>query len=93
VVAWSTYGLALDVHGPALFTTAGRLTIPAGATYGKIGMALTPRSLVLATLQTPGGGCVKAAVPDYESGSVTVYLNKAQEGDVVVAWFVIEARE
>jgi hypothetical protein len=83
--------VALRVNGPAMFSTAGTLTIGAGASKAtKTGVALTSASLALATLQeTDAGAYVMAAVPDVAASSFTVHLNKAATKKVTVAWFIV----
>ena len=56
------------------------------------GVALTPASLVLGTLQNKlGGVMVASAVPNVAASSFTVNLNMAPAAGktAVVAWFVV----
>jgi len=83
---------ALDVHGPAVFSRSGVLTIPAGASAAtQTGVHLTAASLVLATLQHNVAGVhVQAAVPKVSANSsFTIHLNTTVTVAVKVAWFVV----
>jgi len=54
------------------------------------GVALTPASLVLATLQQDVPGVwVRSAVPNVTAKSFTVHLSKAVSAKTKVAWFVL----
>ena len=75
-VAVPSLGYALETNGRVKFSSAGRIAVAAGqAKVVLSGLALSPSSLVLATLQTRKKGLfVEAAVPDLASSSATVYL-------------------
>ncbi len=81
---------ALQVNGRAVFSSSGRLTIPAGATSAtQTGLVLGPASLVLAVLQEDRPGvAVRAAVADTATGSITIHLTQAPPADTGVGWFV-----
>ena len=82
---------ALQVNGRAVFSSSGRLILPAGATSAtQTSLSLGAASLVLAVLQEDQPGvAVRAAVPDPTAGSLTVYVTQAPPADTVVAWFVL----
>lgn len=84
-------GPALTVEGPALFSTAGVLTVSAGkSSVTKTGVTLTGSSLIFATLQQNHSGVwVQSAVPDVSGSSFTVHVNKAVTASTTVAWFVV----
>ena len=90
-VAVPSLGYALETNGRVKFSSAGRIAVAAGqAKVVLSGLALSPSSLVLATLQTRKKGLfVEAAVPDLASSSATVYLNKPAPTAVELGWFVI----
>ncbi|MFF4249698.1 hypothetical protein ACFY1L_00605 [Streptomyces sp. NPDC001663] len=82
---------ALQVRGSAVFSSGGRVTVPAGSDRITVtGPTLGPASMVLATVQqdTPGIA-VRAAVPDPAAGSFTVFLTQTSATETAVAWFVI----
>jgi hypothetical protein len=87
----SSSSAALQVNGRAVFSSSGRLVVPAGATSAsQAGVVLGPASLVLALLQENLPGiAVRAAVPDPTAGSVTVHLTQAPPADTVVGWMVV----
>jgi hypothetical protein len=87
----SSGSAALQVNGRAVFSSSGKLVVPAGATSAtQAGVVLGPASLVLATLQENLPGiAVRAAVPDPTAGSVTVHLTQAPTADTVVGWMVV----
>ncbi len=84
-------GTALKASGRAVFSTNGVLTLAAGSSKAtKKAVALTAASLVLATLQQDVPGTwVRAAVPNVQGRSFTVYLSKAVSARTKVAWFVV----
>jgi hypothetical protein len=86
-----TLGYALETRGRVRFDSAGRVTIRAGQVRAVLtNLALTPTSIVLATLQARRRGLyVEAAVADPATGSATIYLNKETPAPVNVGWFVI----
>lgn len=77
--------------GPAVFSRSALLTIAAGTSSAtQTGVALTPASLVLATLQQDHAGVwVRSAVPNAAGSSFTVHLSKAPPAGTSVAWFVV----
>jgi hypothetical protein len=87
----ATGATALKVHGPAVFSRSGTLTIRAGRSSAvKTGVALTSASLVLATLQQDLAGVwIRSAVPDVAASSFTVHLSKAVPAPTKVAWFIV----
>jgi hypothetical protein len=99
VYADSPGGYALQVNGKASFSRSGVLTISYPNKSARVtGVAVTSRSLVLATVQKYLAGVyVVAAVPvlSGSSNSFTIYLNKApgsssKPKSVTVGWFVVE---
>jgi hypothetical protein len=82
---------ALQVNGRAVFSSAGRITVAAGATSGsQSGLSLSGAAFVLATLQQDlPGVLVRAAVADAAAGTVTVYLNQAPAVDATVGWMAV----
>jgi hypothetical protein len=82
---------ALQANGRAVFRSSGVLTIGAGTSSAtKTGVAITPASLVLATVQQDKPGVsVRSAVPDVTKGSFTIHQTKAVTASTKVAWFVI----
>lgn len=78
-LAGSTAGIALKATGRTVFSRNGVLTAAAGhSTATMPGVALTPASLVLATLpQHAAGVYILAAVPNVAGSSFKVYLSKA----------------
>lgn len=93
--AASSSGFGLRVSGKielsrsGLATVAGTVATPRSSVV-VTGVALSAKSMVIATVQTSAGVWVKAAVPNVAGGSVTIYLNKAVSKSVPVAWMVIE---
>jgi hypothetical protein len=83
--------VALEVHGPAVFSRSGVVTIAAGKSSAtQTGVALTTSSLVLATLQQDRSGVwVRSAVPNVTGSSFTVHLSKAAPARTHVAWMVV----
>jgi len=83
--------VALEVHGPAVFTRSGLLTVAAGKSSAtQTGVALTSASLVLATMQQDRTGVyVRSAVPNIAGSSFTVHLSKAVSVSMTLAWFVV----
>src|SRR5262249_39893845 len=83
--------VALEVHGPAVFTRSGVLTVAAGKSSAtQTGVALNSASLVLATMQQDRAGIyIRSAVPNVAGSSFTVHLNKAVTVSTSVAWFVV----
>jgi hypothetical protein len=91
VQAESASGIALRVHGTAVFTRSGLATVPAGDISVRVsGVALSSSSLILATLQKKDGHAhVRAAVPDVAAHSFTIYLTRPPTIDLPVGWFVV----
>src|SRR5262249_16565276 len=77
---------ALDVHGPAVFSRSGTLTIAAGKKSAtEQGVDLTGASIVLVTVQNDVPGvAVRSAVPHVALASFTVHLTKAPTKAVTV---------
>jgi hypothetical protein len=87
--------IALRVTGKVELSRSGVATIVGTSTTPKSSVvvssvALSAKSMVIATVQTNAGVWVKAAVPNVGGSSVTIYLNKAVAKSVPVAWMVIE---
>lgn len=82
---------ALEVQGSAVFSSAGRAVVPAGADLITVtGPAIGAASMVVATVQQDKPGvAVRAAVPDPAAGSFTVHLTRSSPTETAVAWFVI----
>jgi hypothetical protein len=87
----SAGGTALKATGRVVFSKSGVLTVAAGSSkVTKTGVALTPASLVLATLQQDVPGVwVRSAVPNVTAKSFTVHPSKAVSAKTKVAWFVL----
>jgi len=87
-------GPALYVDGRAEFPrTAGKLTVPTGATQATQQAPVTSDSIVLATVQqNVAGVSVRAAVPAGTGGSFTVFLTQAASTQITVGWFVLGTR-
>ncbi len=85
-------GTALQVFGKATFTRSGKLTITAGkASTRKYDVALTPESIILATVQNNIAGVWVTRAVQATATSFLVYLNKAVPSGqtVTVGWFVV----
>lgn len=82
---------ALQVNGRAVFSSAGRVVVAAGATSGtQSGLTLSAAAFVIATLQQDlPNVLVRAAVPDAAAGAVTVHLNQAPTVDATVGWMAV----
>jgi hypothetical protein len=82
---------ALQVNGRAVFSSAGRIVVPAGATTGtQSGLTLSAAAFVIATLQQDlPNVLVRAAVPDAAAGTVTVHLNQAPTVNATVGWMAV----
>jgi hypothetical protein len=82
---------ALQVNGRAVFSSTGRIVVPAGATSGtQSGLTLSTAAFVIATLQQDLPNIlVRAAVPDPAAGIVTVHLNQAPNVDATVGWMAV----
>lgn len=86
-------GPALQVDGIAAFARSGIATVPARSkTTSVTGVALSPQSIVLATIQNPITGVwLECAVPDVESQSFEIVLSRpVPERKVAsVGWFIV----
>ena len=83
-------GLALHTIGRVAFSTAGVAVVPSGAKKVTVTLAgVTPTDFVLAT----GQGNTVFSVRGAQAGTdrLTIWLNKATTGEVMVAYFVISA--
>jgi hypothetical protein len=82
---------ALQVNGRAVFSSAGRIVVPAGATSGtQSGLTLSAAAFVIATLQQDlPNVLVRAAVPNAAAGTVTVHLNQAPTVNAAVGWMAV----
>jgi len=83
---------ALKVKGPAVFSRSGILTVAAGQSSAqKTGIALTPVSFVLATIQGNVAGVHVQGVTlvTGSPGSFTIHLNKSVPAKTKVAWFAV----
>src|SRR5215472_5617580 len=83
--------VALEVHGPAVVSRSGVLTVAAGKSSAtKTGVALTSSSLILATMQQDRAGVwIRSAVPNVAGSSFTIHLSKAVTARTSIAWFVV----
>jgi hypothetical protein len=71
--------------------SAGVAIVSAGMpTVTVSGVALTRDSLIFATTQDTHGGGVRAAVPNPESNSFTIYMHRRARAPSRVAWFVLD---
>jgi hypothetical protein len=87
---YASGSVGLQVEGPAVFSSSGVATVPAGSQSTTVDWArLTAGSSVLATAQASQQRYVVAAVPDVTNRRFTIHLNKAASADLPVAWFVI----
>ncbi|HXZ73412.1 MAG TPA: hypothetical protein VEH31_21415 [Streptosporangiaceae bacterium] len=82
---------ALQVNGRAVFSSSGKIVVPAGATSAaQGGLSLSTAAFVLATLQQNLPNIsVRAAVPDPATGTVTVYLTAPAPVDASVGWMAV----
>jgi hypothetical protein len=82
---------ALQVNGRAVFSSAGRIVVPAGATSGtQSGLTLSAAAFVIATVQQDlPNVLVRAAVPDAAAGTVTVHLNQPPTVNAMVGWMAV----
>jgi hypothetical protein len=85
-------GFALVAAGKVEFYRSGVVTIPAGKKTVKVSsVAVTNGSFVFATMQYPRSGVyIAAAVPNVDTDSITIYLNKGVTYATKVAWFVLD---
>jgi hypothetical protein len=86
-------GWALRANGRAWFKNAGLITISYPNKTAQVsGLALTPSSIALATLQNSVGVHVTAAIPNVSSGTVTIMLSRVPPSGkpAIVGWFVID---
>ena len=81
----------LEIAGRVSFSRAGLLTIAAGSSsVSTTRPALSPTTMVLATLQTNRAGVyIQAAVASSASGKITIYLNKKVTAATLVAYFIL----
>jgi hypothetical protein len=101
-VAPDVNNVALQANGPSIFgavtqfKTSGLATVPAGKNHVVVPIqswgdveTLNDGSFALATLQQRVPGTfVLAAVPDVDTQSITIYLNRRAPSPVSLAWFV-----
>jgi hypothetical protein len=82
-------GWALQVGGPAQFSTGGTAVIPSGKSSVTVNVpGVTPASFVVATLQgTPAGHHVQSAVAG--TGTVTIYLNASTSAARTVGFLAL----
>ena len=82
---------ALQIAGRVSFSQSGTLTIAAGKSSVSAAMpALSPTTMVLATLQTNRAGVyIQAAVAGPAAGKITIYLNKKVTAATKVAYFIL----
>jgi hypothetical protein len=86
---------AIEVIGPALFSSSGIAVVPGSVAAPKskvivTGLTLTASSLVLATVQQANGNAVVAqAIPNATAGTLTIVLTEAVTVHVKVGWFVV----
>ena len=92
VKATAATGTALKVEGKASFTRSGVATIAAGKSSVVVTVAgnVAASSLCFANLTLLRSGVYVAAVrPNFPTGKLTIYLNKAVTASTKVAWFVL----
>jgi hypothetical protein len=91
VLADSANGTALQVSGKAVFSRSGKATVKAGNSQVVVkNVALTPDSLVLATLQQVEAGIyVAGVVLSVANSKFTISLSQAPTGALKVAWFIV----
>jgi hypothetical protein len=89
--ASSADSAALQVNGRVVFSSSGRIIVPAGATSAtQTGLSLSTAAFVVATLQQDlPGVAVRAAVPDPAGGTMTVHLTQAPPVDAAVGWMAV----
>ena len=82
---------ALQVNGRAVFSSSGKIVVPAGAASAfQAGLSLSTAAFVLATLQQNLPNIsVRAAVPDPAAGTVTVYLTAPAPVAATVGWMAV----
>ena len=83
---------ALDVVGPAAFSSSGLTTIPKDAVSVVVapGFDITEESKVLATLQSdPGKATIQHVERDSATDTFTIRLTDKAKNECAVAWFVI----
>jgi len=86
---------AIEVVGPALFSSSGTAIVPGSvaAPKNKVivrGVTLAAGSLVLATVQQAAGDAVVAqAIPSATAGTITIVLTAPVTVHVKVGWFVV----
>ena len=82
---------ALEIAGRVSFSQSGLLTIAAGkSSVSTTRPALSPTTMVLATLQTNRAGVyIQAAVASPATGKITIYLNKKVTAATKVAYFIL----
>jgi hypothetical protein len=87
-----TDGFALLADGKVELSRSGVVTVAVGKKTAKVSsIALTDGSFVLATMQYPRSGVyIAAAVPNVDTDSITIYLNKAVTYATRVAWMVLD---
>jgi hypothetical protein len=84
------WGLEI-AEGRVSFSRSGLLTIAAGSSsVSTTRPALSPTTMVLATLQTNRAGVyIQAAVASPAAGKITIYLNKKVTAATKVAYFIL----
>jgi hypothetical protein len=86
---------AIEVVGPALFSSSGIAVVPGSVAAPKSkvivrGVTLTASSLVLACVQQAAGEAVVAqAIPKAAAGTITIALTAPVTVHVKVGWFVV----
>jgi hypothetical protein len=86
-------GTALKVKGRVQLSRSGVVVVPSGQTSVIVtDVALGPRSMVFATAQgfIPPGTYARAAVPDINAKTITIFMNTTMPADVPVAWMIVE---
>jgi hypothetical protein len=85
-------GYALVASGKILLERSGVVTVAKGKKTAKVSsVALSDGSFVFATMQYPRSGVyIAAALPNVDTDSITIYLNKAVTYDTKVAWVVLD---
>jgi hypothetical protein len=93
VAAAPNRGTALKVKGRVQLSRSGLVIVPSGQSSVVVtDVALGPRSMVFATAQgfIPPGTYARAAVPDVNAKTITIFMNTTMTADVPVAWMIVE---
>ena len=84
-------GLALSVSGAVHLSRSGVAVVNAGSRSVTVAAGVRRTSAVLATLQSRQAGVlVEAAVPDPPSRTLTIWLSRAANRPLRVAWMLLD---